>query len=375
MNAPEEKEIADQGEDPEALLEESAEDAELAIAGPEPGEGERMLHAAFSSINVNELSADELDNFIQQLSDLRKPGLIIDGQHRVRGTYKDNILFNVTALPDAAWPELAFQFIVLNLAAKKVEESLLINIVGNSMSPGELEKIDTRLNDSGIDVPLYQGVMRIHEDLESPFYEKLKFGLGKETGIIEAASAKTKIVNFWFSGKLLYPLVSHLLPGRTKQDKLQHWQSSSMWYEFLKAFWGSARDFFSKNSSVWSNELEADKKTPASRLMRVTVTNLTQIAIVQSMTKALTSEIENDVEQKKTMKTLLPNVERFQQHSKTYFERLTPDFFTDWGPSAKGLDGSVAIKEAYIDAVKDVISKKATPQKLKTDQINLIFKK
>src|SRR5262249_52697241 len=104
---------------------------------------------------LKKLDPNKLDDRIRErtlsfLLDFHKPGLIIDGQHRVRGTRVANILFSITALPNATWEELAFQFIVLNKSAKKVPDSLLINIVGNSLSPLELQSIERRLDDSGI---------------------------------------------------------------------------------------------------------------------------------------------------------------------------------------------------------------------------------
>ena len=46
-------------------------------------------------------------------------------------------MFNIVALPEAPWSELAFQFVVLNKSAAKVDDSLLINIIGNSLTDAE----------------------------------------------------------------------------------------------------------------------------------------------------------------------------------------------------------------------------------------------
>jgi hypothetical protein len=345
-----------------------------AIADVDSDEGSSDFIESLRQVDVDSLSEQQVDEMLEELMPLTKPGLIIDGQHRVLGTFRDNILFNVCALPDSPWPELAFQFIVLNLSAKKVDESLLINIVGNSMTPDELASIDGRLNDSGINVALYQGIMRIHDDPDSPFYQKLRFGLEGEDGIIEARSAKSKIVGFWFSCKAIYPLVSHLLDGANKTGKIENWQTTGKWYEYLKAFWGEAQRFYTANSSLWANDLEPGSLTPRSRLMRVTVINLTQHAIIEHMKKVMHDKITNDPSRSTSMASLLPDVEAFGRYVRMYFDRLKPEFFSDWGPSAKGLDGSIAVKKAYVEAVTEVINQTKTIPALKSDNVNLIFK-
>jgi hypothetical protein len=345
-----------------------------AIEDADPTEGDDGFLESLRDLDVDALTESEVDELLDQLVPLTKPGLIIDGQHRVLGTFKDNILFNVCALPDSPWPELAFQFIVLNLSSKKVDESLLINIVGNSMTPGELESIDDRLNESGINVALYQGIMRIHDDPDSPFYQKLRFGLDEENGIIDARSAKSKLVGFWFGGQMIYPLVVHLLDGSTKAAKLEFWKTSGKWYDYYKAFWGEAQRFYASNSSLWSNDLEPGTKTPVSRLMRVTVINLTQIAFIEHMKKVMHDKINNDPTRATTMASLLPDVVAFAGYVKMYFQRLKPEFFSDWGPSARGLDGSIAVKKAYVEAVTDVINQAKTIPQLKAENKNLIFK-
>lgn len=352
-----------------------ADGVDAVIDAADPSENEDAFFDTLRNLDIDALNEEQIDELLGQLTPLTKPGLIIDGQHRVLGTYRDNILFNVCALPDSPWPELAFQFIVLNLSARKVDESLLINIVGNSMTPGELASIDGRLNESGINVALYQGIMRIHDDPDSPFYQKLRFGLDDEEGIIDARSAKSKLVGFWFGGRNVYPLVAHLLDGSSRAAKLEYWQTSNTWYEFFKAFWGEAQRFYRSNSSLWENDLEPDSKTPASRLMRVTVINLTQIAFIEHLKKVMHDKINNDPTRATTMGSQLPTVEAFANYARMYFERLKPEFFADWGPSAKGLDGSIAVKKAYVEAVTEVINQDKTIPQLKAENKNLIFKK
>lgn len=354
-------------QDGEVRLEISAEGSSEEV-GDSDGDKETSSSDFLNTLSqlltqLSNLSEEELDDWIQNIYDLGKPGLIIDGQHRTKGTRNSKIYFSVTALPDANWPELAFQFIVLNKSASKVEESLLINIVGNSMSKEELGTISKRLIDSKVPVGLYQAVMRLHEDPTSPFREKLKFGIQGEAGIIEAAAAKSKIVSFWYKCAI-YPLIQHLLSGKTKKEKILHYQTDA-WFEFLVAFWGSAKKAY-ETSTLWGNDIDTNG-VPASKLMQSTIINLTQQAILQVYLNAKLNEINNDVTQTKTMATLIPDLNAFETASDFYFRRLLPEFFSDWNPAATGLDGSAAVRDYYVKAVTLVVSGDKTITQLKQE--------
>ena len=78
------------------------------------------------------------------------------------------IPFGVCLIPDAEWAELAFQFIVNNHTAKKVDENLLTAIVGQSLSDAELASIETRLKRAGIKVQLIRASTRIQVE-DNPF--------------------------------------------------------------------------------------------------------------------------------------------------------------------------------------------------------------
>ncbi len=100
--------------------------------------------------------------------------MIIDGQHRVRGTKDEKILFTVTALPDSEWPELAFQFIVLNKAARPVPDRLLINIIGNSLSEESCQMLKSDSLIQGCQFLSIKAFMKLHEDPEFAVLEKAK---------------------------------------------------------------------------------------------------------------------------------------------------------------------------------------------------------
>ena len=338
-----------------------------------PSTGDLVFEKA-KTLAVAELNETDIDAWIKAISEELKVGLIIDGQHRVLGTKHKSIPFLVTALPDAPWQELAFQFIVLNSTAKTVKEALLINIIGTSLKSDELTKVEKRLVDSGIPVPLYQGVMRLHDDPESPFYGMLRFGMN-EVAPIDAKAAKSKIASFWHRCVLIYPMVAHIIPGKTKKEKLENWVTSGMWYEYLKIFWGVAKKQYAENTELWSSQMLPDKSAPVSKLLRATILNLVQIAICQVMLDAIQNEVNNDPGGVKTIATILPDSAAFRQRCEMYFSRLKGDFFNDWGNASKGLDGSRGPREDFVKAVRQIITKEKTIADLKNQVSgNIIFK-
>jgi hypothetical protein len=168
-----------------------------------------------------------------------------------------------------------------------------------------------------------------------------------------------------------------MLPGKTKKERIQHWQMSGMWYEFLKVFWGEAKKRYAAGSTLWSDELEKDGKTPVSKLMRVTIINLTQQAVMEQMYEDLHRTINADIEKKTTMQSLVPDIEQFRKRADFYIGRLKPDFFQDWGDAAKGFDGSKHVRESYKSGVRLVVSGDRSIESLKKDgkEQHLLYQK
>lgn len=222
-------------------------------------------------------------------------------------------------------------------------------------------------------MPLYQGVMRLHDDSESPFYGMLRFGMS-ENAPIDAKAAKSKIASFWHKASLIFPLVAHSIPGKTKKEKLENWVALGLWYEYLKVFWGVAKKRYA-DTELWSSQMLPDNSAPVSKLLRATILNLVQVAICQVMLEAVYTEINNDPESTKTVASIIPDINAFRKRCEMYFNRLKPEFFSEWGPGSKGLDGSRGPRDEFIKAIKQIITNDKTVADLK-NQISgsIIFK-
>ena len=311
-----------------------------------------------------------------QLKDDRKIGIIIDGQHRVKGTAgQGRIPFIVSLLPYASWAELAFQFIVNNSAAKKVDEGLLIAIVGHSLRPSEVSQMDGRLYRSGIKVSLIQAVMRVQNE-ENPFNGMLRFGFPGERGFLDAPAMQKKVVRKWYGSrgksgqKPTFPLVNLALQksnardswslgeafrgvceGTNNDERARDWQDHQ-WFPFFGAFWQAVSNHFKgdlwpNNSDQWPIGREG-KETPKVQdtrktLMRVTVLGLLQSAILdvwwrdQKRLWAREDHGPNDV--------YTPKIDTFRKDIARLVKQIPVNFFTEL--KYTGFDASGSLREDF----------------------------
>lgn len=342
-------------------------DVQQIVSGLSPSERQvvagRLLFLASLRRNYLEQRAPEaIGELFKLVMDELKPGILIDGQHRVMGTKKiGNIPFLVTALPLANWSELAFQFIVTNRTAKRVPESLLISIVGNSLSKDQRAQIEERLREAGIRVGLIEAVMQVHEDVQSPFYGLLSFGLKNERGFLDAAAMRNKVIQPWYErqGPIQY-LFDHFCEGKRKADRTDYWKSEEVWFEYLVAFWSAVKARYD-GTAVFSSELaDEKKKLPYSKLMTATVLMIFQDTVLRHLQEVYTG-LENA--QNTPVSTQIQNETAFREIVKNTLQKLTPDFFTEWQLS--GFDGSKGARDDLAEAITYVISGKKTVGQLK----------
>jgi hypothetical protein len=111
-----------------------------------------------------------------------KPGLIIDGQHRVFGA-KDvsehDVVLPVVLLPGLAFSEQVFQFYVLNSKAKPLRPTELRRIVSTSLTNAEILELYQRFKAAGIEAEEARWTLEISRQPDSPFRSRIDFGYGE----------------------------------------------------------------------------------------------------------------------------------------------------------------------------------------------------
>jgi hypothetical protein len=310
-----------------------------------------------------ELPETALRDLYREVTDELKPGILIDGQHRVMGTKEfPDVPFLVTALPTANWPELAFQFLVTNRTARRVAESLLISIVGQSLSKEQRSDIEERLRQANIRVGLIEAVMKVHEDEQSPFFDTLSFGIKNEPGFIDAAAMQGKVIQLWYERKWpIRELFDHFVSeGKSVSDRTEHWKSEELWFEMFINFWSAVKQRYD-GTTVFSSELvDRNKKAPASKLMTATVLKIFQETVSEFLLQHLKQKAATEGV---SIADSIPDARAFSKLVERTLERLTPEFFTDW--QLTGFDGSKGARDDLADAIRKVISTERTVSQLK----------
>jgi len=113
-------------------------------------------------------------NLPNNISDSEKPGLVIDGQHRLKGieAYDCQTCVNVVALLDADADEKAFQFLVINnkVAKVSVDHIRALNLNYNTA------RLTDRLKDARLSLNDNVGSVGVMDkDSESPFKGLIKW--------------------------------------------------------------------------------------------------------------------------------------------------------------------------------------------------------
>lgn len=293
------------------------------------------------------------------LKDDRKIGIIIDGQHRVKGTAASGqIPFVVSLLPYADWPELAFQFIVNNGTAKKVDAGLLISIVGESLRPDEVAATQGRLYRSGVQVKLIQAVMRVQTQ-ENPFNGMLKFGISGEDGFLDAPAMQKKVIKLWYGSRgrsgqrptygrfklSLRDAHDHInmgeifgpsCEGANISEKARDWQDNR-WFEYFVAFWRPiashfAGDLWPRTRKEWPTGTRQaaeskDQQEIRKRLMRVTVLGLLQEAIIDAWWRYSQTKWEEDESDTSKRPAIQPS--ELEAGIQRFVKRIPKEFFTE----------------------------------------------
>ena len=129
----------------------------------------------------------QIDEFVQSYA---KPGLILDGQHRVFGAkeYEDvgiGINLPVILLPGLAAAEQVFHFYILNNTAKPLDKRQLRSIISTSLSRKEIDDLYDRFGQARVDPEQAQWTYRVNTDPKSPFRDMINFGIMGEVGPLD----------------------------------------------------------------------------------------------------------------------------------------------------------------------------------------------
>jgi len=210
------------------------------------------------SLNDDDPKSDDLGLLAFELSkNAEKPGLIIDGQHRLLGMKKVNPQFNVNvvALLNADDTEKAFQFLVINNKISPVSKDHIRALALHY----EKKELDNRLKTARLQLDPNVGFVGLVDSEEtSPFKGIISWPTNPEKQRIVPPSAIEASINY------------------IQQQKVKQFESDDVLLAFFYAIWQTIKTQW---LSLWHKESKLLKKMGV-------------LALTQYMTDALVASYD-----------------------------------------------------------------------------------
>jgi hypothetical protein len=222
------------------------------------------------SVAVKDLNAlaperrEAIEDYIQGVS---KPGLIIDGQHRVFGA-KDvsehDVVLPVVLLPGLGFAEQVFEFYVLNSKARPLKPTELRRIVSTSLTNQEIGALYQRFRAAGIEAEEARWTLELNTRPESPFRGRIDFGYGEPGAVIPENVADQVVRGFMKMPRRRYKQLINPLG--------EQWSDPKARLEIFFWFWNAIK---AEYAEAWAEaEAEADKGEKPQLFMKVALLTL-----------------------------------------------------------------------------------------------------
>lgn len=145
----------------------------------------KELHAAIE--DWDSLDRERQDAINSYIDGVSKPGLIIDGQHRVNGAagLKSEVQLPIVLVPGLKYAEQVFQFYVLNSKAKPLRPTELRRIVSTSLTNEEIQELFSRFRQAGVDPAEARWTHEMNTRPDSPFFHRIDFGYELKGAVIK----------------------------------------------------------------------------------------------------------------------------------------------------------------------------------------------
>jgi DGQHR domain-containing protein len=227
------------------------------------------------------------------------PGLVIDGQHRLKGVteFNPNVRLNVVAILDADENEKAFQFLVINNKAAKVSTDHIRAMVGLEYEEAEL---GTRLKTARLSLDENVGSVGVMDtDAESPFAGMINWPLN-----IEYVGEKVH------RGGFVPPAAIEAAIGYIKSKGIGDLDDPDSVDEFFITIWSTVK-------KEWAHIFNKDSKL------------LDKVGII-CLTEFLVKELRS-ISLLKRSRFSMADPERTAEYTKELLDQLAPEFWTvEW---------------------------------------------
>ncbi len=288
------------------------------------------------------LSPDKQAAIEEYLKYASKPGMIIDGQHRVYAAKNVNefdVILPVVLIEALPMPEQVFHFYVLNNKAKPLTKTELRRTISTALTATEIDSLWSRLKEAGVDPDKVRLTLLINTDENSPFKGLVDFGLDEDTGFIKENVAY-QLVDSFVSMPARYRALGDAVPAWDKKsDKIDRLPT-------FYAFWHAIKNAY---PNAWAEGLEARGKSQF--FMRVSLLTL-QSFILDNLLMV------NNVLRKQEQPPPFGELDALSDHVVSTIEDLPEEFFTrEWTEKQMDTSQGRRILRASIQEVIDARGK------------------
>lgn len=185
---------------------------------------------------------------------------------------------NISLLLDESPAEHVFQFVIVNQKASPISKVLLGTIVSTTLTEDELSGVSARLESANIPVGNSRIITKLIKDPSSPFYNKVKRGIGTDDKEMLDWAVFSRIVEIFYrlsNGTLYHE--SNDYAKSWKQHYLKHsdlngsngdetesflnWQHGT-WEVVFRTFWLKVRDRFASldpgSHAYWGSPIRSN---------------------------------------------------------------------------------------------------------------------
>ena len=207
-----------------------------------------------SLTDPEDLSEERKKAIRDYINGVSKPGLIIDGQHRVTGAKNvsdHDVMLPVVVMLGLPHQEQVFQFYVLNSKAKPLRPTELRRIVSTSLTDSEIDELYKRFRSTGLDPEEARWTYEMNTSQESVFCGLIDFGFGRVGEIIPENVADQLVRSFMKMPRNRY--ASLMDPVRKR------WDDNDQRLQIFFDFWKAVRTVY---ADAWDEALAAARKEP-----------------------------------------------------------------------------------------------------------------
>lgn len=285
------------------------------------------------------------------LLDLAKPATVIDGQHRLKGAERceRGIPFTVCALFNCAWAEQVFQFTVINYTQEGIQDQFITNNAALSLTQGELNQLQDRLVQAGVNVVEYELMKVVHFHDDSPFKDLVNLTERRNDALI-GYKTMVRLSKTWFDAR--HPVFRHILPNiytdlpkkSDQRRRITRWKKED-WGIFFLDFWRIVHETYQDKPS----------HVPEHKLWDVGYSQLIVAIVLFELQSAFFDALAQQDDEYFLPKATEPDAikkemrEKVQKRVRKFLESFPAEFFTmKWGYSSLSIGpGRKALQDCF----------------------------